>query len=355
MITLIPRTREALLALVLLASHVSALQSQATARGSSPELVELSRYGWASLADSGTRTLDLTARKAMAGVLARPVAVAEAKDGAVYILDADFRKIVVFESDGSFRRVTLGGYGQGPGEFDSPRDLFVDHNGNTAVIDQALRRLTVFDSRGSLRWSRAIRIADPMRVVESGGLYYIMGWYRSPRRAVIVVDSTGGVRDSLYAPSKREYELGDAGSLGSLTMSAAGGVLFAGPSPGIWVDLRSGQSHGKELVRNQQAARMRLDGDLISHTPAVISRIGQWSDGSTAVYYLLHDPAALEQGQLTALNYLALFKQGSADARVLNLGDDHSHSVFAVGIRPGEFFLAVSEPYPQVIRYRVAQ
>ena len=347
--------REAWLIPLMLATGVSAGPAQNKAQVSSSALVAVSRYGWAGLADSGKRQLDVAARKAMGGVLARPVAVAEGKDGAVYVLDGDFRKIVVYEPDGSLRRVILGGYGQGPGEFDSPRDFFVSPNGDIAVVDQSLRRLTLFDSRGAVRWSRAIRVSDPMRIVESQGLYYVMGWHKPPRRAVFAVDSTGAIRDSLHTPSKIEYELGDAGSLGTLALGAAGEVLFGGPSPGIWYDVRSGQSFGTELVANQRAGRMRLDGDLISFTPAVISRIGQWPDKATAVYYVLHDPRLLEQGKVAGLNHLAVFSQGSSAARVLNLGEEHSHSVFAVGVRPGEFFLATNEPYPQVVRYRLAR
>jgi hypothetical protein len=66
-------------------------------------LTEIQRYGWDSMADS-TRPLTSTERRSMAGVLADPVRVAEGADGALYVLDRDFRKIVVFNRDGSLRR-----------------------------------------------------------------------------------------------------------------------------------------------------------------------------------------------------------------------------------------------------------
>ena len=80
------------------------------------------------------------------GRLFRPAGITEVPGG-VAILDADSNSIKVYESSGTLR-LTSGGRGQGPGEFDSPRISHgLSHDGRIFVTDGSNQRFTWIDPR----------------------------------------------------------------------------------------------------------------------------------------------------------------------------------------------------------------
>jgi hypothetical protein len=70
-------------------------------------------------------------------MLAQIADIAEDEEGRVYVLDAAFKKIVVFQSDGTYSHTILGGHGQGPSEFMHPTTVDVQA-GKVAVFDYAI-------------------------------------------------------------------------------------------------------------------------------------------------------------------------------------------------------------------------
>lgn len=316
-------------------------------------LTEIDRYGWASLADSGRAMTDLE-RRSLGGILARPVGATEGSDGSVYVLDRDFRKIVVFNRDGTLRRVIVGGYGEGPGEFVDPRGLSLTETGALIVGDQELHRLTAFDSGGKVLWSRRIPGPPPLSIVAANGLVYVLVLYPSPRRmAIVVTDSAGFVTDSLYRPSDAEYRLAYAGSVGAIGRGMQGGLLFAHASPGQWTDLNTGSKLGVELVPEMMPATVRSDGYMVDYTPAVTYGIGQLPDSSILLYYFVHDPAAAASGRFIGATQLANFDALGHPVAFRTL-DGIGSKVFSVSRDSMDVFLARDDPFPCIVRYRVA-
>jgi hypothetical protein len=69
------------------------------------------------------------------------------KQGNIYVLDEGNKRIQVFDKKGQYLR-TIGRKGQGPGEFRSPQNVFVnDKNGEVYVAD--FRSIKVFASNGN--------------------------------------------------------------------------------------------------------------------------------------------------------------------------------------------------------------
>jgi hypothetical protein len=72
--------------------------------------------------------------------------------GKIYVLDSKNARIQVYSPDGGYI-ITLGGKGQGPGEFSIPNALFIDKKGNIYVHDVMTRKMTIFSSEGNYKKS----------------------------------------------------------------------------------------------------------------------------------------------------------------------------------------------------------
>lgn len=68
-------------------------------------------------------------------MLSRAAAVAESADGALYVLDPGLNKVVVFNRDGTLRRLVAIGMGRGPGELEAPRSIALSDEGELIVLD----------------------------------------------------------------------------------------------------------------------------------------------------------------------------------------------------------------------------
>lgn len=79
--------------------------------------------------------------------------------GRIFIAEAFDNHIRVFNAGGQFLRV-LGRYGRGPGEFTGLRGLHVTSSGEVTAYDPVQRRVTVFDSAGSLLSTHALVISS---------------------------------------------------------------------------------------------------------------------------------------------------------------------------------------------------
>jgi len=72
--------------------------------------------------------------------------IAVDKEGNIYVSDGGNHRIQKFDSDGNYLQ-TIGRKGQGPGEFESPANLFLDFEGNIHVLD-SLRKIVKFNPEG---------------------------------------------------------------------------------------------------------------------------------------------------------------------------------------------------------------
>ncbi len=103
--------------------------------------------------------------------------------GRVYVFDRQAQDVRLFDADGSYVR-TIGGAGQGPGEFSVANGIAVDPANRLWVHNQGNLRYSVFDTSGILlmeprRIVGAIRFAEWRSVFTADGdLYEAMG-YRS--------------------------------------------------------------------------------------------------------------------------------------------------------------------------------
>jgi len=72
-----------------------------------------------------------------------------ATDELIYVLDAQVPAVRVYDHDGTFVR-TLGGEGQGPGEYTSPSLLTADNAGRVYLYDSRLGRINIYGPDGAV-------------------------------------------------------------------------------------------------------------------------------------------------------------------------------------------------------------
>jgi DNA-binding beta-propeller fold protein YncE len=89
----------------------------------------------------------------------------------IYVVETGNHRVSVFDFEGGFLK-TIGGEGQGPGEFARPTGLWVRKDGGLVVADNGNHRLQLFDREGGLVktiGTKGLRAAD---LVEIDGLFY---------------------------------------------------------------------------------------------------------------------------------------------------------------------------------------
>ncbi|HEX6589985.1 MAG TPA: 6-bladed beta-propeller [Longimicrobiales bacterium] len=142
--------------------------------------------------------------------------------GRVWVLDAQQKRVEVFERDGRHVR-TVGRPGSGPGEFEYPIGLELDPLGRVWVLDPRNTRYSVFDSAGVLvashrrestytPWVWEGGISDDGRVYDTSVIYEAA----PPGRDVLIErDTAGAVRDTIELPRFEQavYEVRVNGTL----------------------------------------------------------------------------------------------------------------------------------------------
>lgn len=94
-------------------------------------------------------------------------AVTSDSRGNVYILDSFLEGIQVFDSAGEFSH-TIGGEGEGPGEFLAPRALSIGKGDTLVVLDDGNARYSVFDETGEFLSSFPRRVMGYMPSLSGG-------------------------------------------------------------------------------------------------------------------------------------------------------------------------------------------
>lgn len=116
------------------------------------------------------------------GEFRNPVAAAVGPDGAVYVADYEQDRIQKFTATGEFL-LEFGRAGSGPGEFDAPAGLVVDDAGTVYVADFYNHRVQKRQASGSSQV-----LGHPGRF-GPGALHYPTGVALTPQRELLIADA----------------------------------------------------------------------------------------------------------------------------------------------------------------------
>ena len=117
------------------------------------------------------------------GYLGRVIAVAADSRDNIYVLDGTTQEIHVFGADGGFLR-TLGGQGEGPGEFREALGPAIARGDTLWVADGLVPRYSIFAPDGTLMGTRVRRAAGGMlteRCTIAPDGSYMEWWTRFPK------------------------------------------------------------------------------------------------------------------------------------------------------------------------------
>ena len=92
-------------------------------------------------------------------------AAARQSDGDFVVVDGGTREVRLYDRDGTYIRA-FGGYGSGPGEFRNPTQVLVSGFDDVVVWDDAIFRITRFDSAGSLVSVRSVDRGQIAKAIE---------------------------------------------------------------------------------------------------------------------------------------------------------------------------------------------
>jgi hypothetical protein len=136
--------------------------------------------------------------------------VAVDDSGRIYILDRRGSHVKVFEDDGTFLR-TIGGSGQGPGEFLNPIAMFLTADRELVIEDFVNRKLSYFTLDGEHLFDRSFRDILGKIVMAPDGNYYAM----TTERYIVTGE---GVQIGRYLIQKYDEHLNYVSTLDSSTV-----------------------------------------------------------------------------------------------------------------------------------------
>lgn len=180
-------------------------------------------------------------------------------DGRVVVADGGLSVIRVFDADGRFV-LQAGGSGDGPGEFQGLRDLWIRPPDTIGVWDTMSRRLTYFGGDGGV--ARTVRLEVPGDA-EAGNLDFVAGALDDGSVAVAALALAAGGEPG---PDRVWVERfgADGGHLGRLVEST--GLVRARLSGG-----------GSAPIAFSPYAHFATDGSTLYHTNGYGPAVTAWS------------------------------------------------------------------------------
>ncbi|MBW3553430.1 MAG: 6-bladed beta-propeller, partial [Gemmatimonadetes bacterium] len=250
-------------------------------------------YGWAALADS-TRSLSELERLYEGAVLGNPTAIAEGRDGRVFVLDAGFKKVVVFSREGEFEGVITGGAGEGPGEFQFPNQIVLGPGRDLWISDLHLQRISRFSQDGELLATIPVPSAVSPRMLTmsaTDSALYAVRHARDSVPVLIALDSAGAVRGEVVWPTSEDIRFGGSRLAIGVGRGRGGSLVVAHTDVGTWSQVEGliqSDRRGHPLYPEAQPWE-KVDpqyGIRTTEVAAQPSHAGGFSDGTVFVRFL---------------------------------------------------------------------
>jgi len=310
----------------------------------------LQEYGWEELSDA-PRSLSSREKNAYGAVFSQPRSVQVDTRGRVYVLDAEYKKVVVFNRDGGLNKVILGGEGRGPGEFIRPSGLALGSDGSVFVYDHDNSSVTRFDSSGTYRNRVRLQLATPANFEYAGGMFWLTRMrVRGPGPTVFGFRPDGKLADSTGVLSEQETNLAQFGELGALGRSRSGSLLFAMPTPSVWMDLSDNRRRGVNWRPDARGEMVRLGQLQGRSTPVSTRSIVDLGENRIALLVGEREPA--RKGEAGPRRWFIDVFQTNGNY-LGSVAVPESIIELSPGIATGETYASVTDPYPMVLRVRL--
>jgi hypothetical protein len=239
--------------------------------------------------------------------------------GRVYVLDQLAQSIYVYSASGTPERV-IGRSGQGPGEFQTAFAFDVAADGRLAVLDDGLRRVSLFDAKDAVVTTQPLGASAAFGIVLGAtGFDLLREFGRNSPTALEFVPTSGAYRPYL-TPTARDRTFARGGSPGFLARGVGDELLYFSGAPGTWAVIdaqrRVSARQGRELFPEADfTARSEGRGPPLLYTPAGV--VGGGMVGNRVfIVYLLTSFASPTARQMKQSWGIALFERdGTLRAR----------------------------------------
>lgn len=240
--------------------------------------------------------------------------------GRVYVLDQLTQSIYVYSASGAPERV-IGQSGQGPGEFQMAFAFDVAADGRLAVLDDGLRRVTLFDAKDAVVTTQPLGGSAAFGIVLGAtGFDLLREFGRTTPTALEFVPTNGAARKPYLTPTSRDRAFARGGSPGFLARGVGEELLYFSGAPGTWAVIdaqrRVSARRGLELFPEADfVARDEGRGPPLLYTPAGV--VGGGVVGNRIfIVYLMTSFASATARQMQQSWGIALFERdGTLRAR----------------------------------------
>lgn len=265
------------------------------------------------------------------------------------MLEAGFKKVVVFDSLGRVERIIWRGSGRGPGELVYPIAMAVSHD-SIAVFDYSQNRVTVFDIDGQILATVNTQRAKDIALVE-GELWGAqmpgrshMLWQRA------IAEGINASRDVL-AVDAAHAAFEPRGVFARLGEDFDGSMLVAHQRPGLWFRLGADGRLGHALGTDMLAGEKYFASRGIPISPGQADGIAGISAARIVILFSrFHDQGSGGAPRVDPRRLAVLDRESGRVLGTLTFqGLETPVTAISPGPRPNQILFSAYEPYPRVV------
>lgn len=277
------------------------------------------------------------------------IASISVNDEYLYILDSDFKKIVTFDKiSGKLMKITLGGYGRGPGEFDLPLSISSDDDNNFIVYDYGNRKISFFELEDGVY--NEIKVPYSSRSITQtnnhiwiGAMNRFDNYVYSFRKGDNPINNAAF--DGFIDVSDEELEYAVNGVISFIDNFNNDSIILASHIPSVWYKIGNGniEKFGNP-VQPESKATIGRDGvmSIENHVAGIC-----YLDNTYVVVMWIHFPEGGDQRHVALDVYDS---NGSYIERVKM--NDKIYSNIACTRESNSIYLTTNNPYPRVEEFR---
>lgn len=297
----------------------------------------------------GSEDFDSSTSNIAGGEVFSRISSISVNDSYLYVLDSHFKKVSVFEREsGKLIKVSLGGYGRGPGEFDLPLSISSGDNNNFIVYDYGNRKISFFDLEDGVY--NEVKVPYSSRsITQTSNHIWIGAMNRFDNYVYSFRKDENHVNTAAFDEhidvSENELEYAVNGVISFVDDFNDDSIILASHIPTIWYKIGNGniEKFGN-TVHPESKATIGRDGvrSIENHVAGIC-----YLDNNYVIVMWIHFPEGGDQRHVSLDVYDS---NGSYLDRVMM--DDKIYSNITCTRNSNSIYLATTNPYPRVEELR---
>ena len=278
-------------------------------------------------------------------------------DGKVFVYDANYFKIALFDQQGNIIR-TLGRHGSGPGEFERVTATAWDsYNDRLAVFDEAQARLTFFNTEGEYLSSYAVPLSmvrsmeiqqDRIWLGRRATRTYLASYIPNPDEETHREGSELDLQNVLELTDE-ELQKNPEGPSPQIGSGPSGEVLIPAITPGIWYAGINAEFEdvGTALLSDSEMEPIEIEGHTYDAAAGTVLGIGTINDEQLGLTwsYMNRDVQELSKPMLE------IFDESGNHVAHAELPSEWTNKVVKAG--DNTIYVREAQPYQRIVKYRL--